>query len=195
MESTIEQNTMKACQQTKAIISQNMKDYLDFAIKTLDDEEFVKSATALLPFDNFADARLRFMDDSSRVKSMGLSLMKNELEPARYSLGVSIELAGDDASHFVEQADAVDASQLDGGVKLHASVRVPFHVDDAVAKTGLEFVGHRAAFAIGLVDVSRDRRHLLSCPRRNHAVVGRQLQLHVGDNALASAHFLLAAEP
>lgn len=87
---------MKACQQTKAVISQNMKDYLDFAVKTLDDEEFVKSATALLPFDNFADARLRFMDDSSRVKSMGLSLMKNELEPARYSLGVSIELAGDD---------------------------------------------------------------------------------------------------
>lgn len=87
---------MKACQQTKAIISQNMKDYLDFAVKTLDDEEFVKSTTALLPFDNFADARLRFMDDSSRVKSMGLSLMKNELEPARYSLGVSIELAGDD---------------------------------------------------------------------------------------------------
>lgn len=87
---------MKACQQTKAIISQNMKDYLDFAVKTLDDEEFVKSTTALLPFDNFADARLRFMDDSSRVKSMGLSLMKNELEPARYSLGVSIELAGND---------------------------------------------------------------------------------------------------
>jgi len=87
---------MKACQQTKAIISQNMKDYLDFAVKTLDDEEFVKSTTALLPFDNFADARLRFMDDSSRIKSMGLSLMKNELEPARYSLGVSIELAGDD---------------------------------------------------------------------------------------------------
>lgn len=87
---------MKACQQTKAIISQNMKDYLDFAVKTLDDEEFVKSATVLLPFDNFADARLRFMDDSSRVKSMGLSLMKNELEPARYSLGVSIELTGDD---------------------------------------------------------------------------------------------------
>lgn len=87
---------MKVCQQTKAIISQNMKDYLDFAVKTLDDEEFVKSTTALLPFDNFADARLRFMDDSSRVKSMGLSLMKNELEPARYSLGVSIELAGDD---------------------------------------------------------------------------------------------------
>lgn len=87
---------MKACQQTKAIISQNMKDYLDFAVKILNDEEFIKSATALLPFDSFADARLRFMDDSSRVKSMGLSLMKNELEPARYSLGVSIELAGDD---------------------------------------------------------------------------------------------------
>lgn len=98
MESTIEQNTMKACQQTKAFVSQNMKDYLDFAVKTLDDGEFVKSATALLPFDNFADARLRFMDDSSRVKSMGLSLMKNELEPAKYSLGISIELAGDDGN-------------------------------------------------------------------------------------------------
>jgi hypothetical protein len=102
MESTIEQNTMKACQQTKANISQNMKDYLDFAVKTLDDGEFVKSATALLPFDNFADARLRFMDDSSRLKSMGLSLMKNELEPARYSLGVSIELAGDDGKENTE---------------------------------------------------------------------------------------------
>ena len=89
---------MKACQQTKAFVNQNMKDYLDFAVKTLGDAEFVKSATALLPFDNFADARLRFMDDSSRVKSMGLSLMKNELEPAKYSLGISIELAGDDGN-------------------------------------------------------------------------------------------------
>jgi len=96
MESTIEQNTMKACQQTKAFVSQNMKDYLDFSVKTLDDAEFVKTAISLLPFDNFADARLRFMDASSRVKSMGLSLMKNELEPARYSLGISIEMVGDD---------------------------------------------------------------------------------------------------
>lgn len=102
MESTIEQNTMKACQQTKANISQNMKDYLDFAVKTLDDGEFVKSATALLPFDNFADARLRFMDASSRVKSMGLSLMKNELEPAKYSLGVSIELVGDNGKGNID---------------------------------------------------------------------------------------------
>ena len=102
MESTIEQNTMKACQQTKAFVSQSMKDYLDFAVKTLDDADFVKSATALLPFDNFADARLRFMDDSSRVKSMGLSLMKNELEPAKYSLGISIELAGDEGNDNTE---------------------------------------------------------------------------------------------
>lgn len=102
MESTIEQNTMKACQQTKAFVSQGMKDYLDFAVKTLDDADFVKSATALLPFDNFADARLRFMDDSSRVKSMGLSLMKNELEPAKYSLGISIELAGDEGNDNTE---------------------------------------------------------------------------------------------
>ena len=93
MESTIEQNTMKACQQTKAFVSQNMKDYLDFAIKTLDEAEFMKSATALLPFDNFADARLRFMDASSQVKSMGFSVMRMELIPATYSLGVSIEIS------------------------------------------------------------------------------------------------------
>lgn len=102
MESTIEQNTMKACQQTKSFISQNMKDYLDFAVKILDDEEFIKSAMALLPFDNFADARLRFMDASSQVKSMGLSLMKNELEPAKYSLGVSIELVGNDGKENID---------------------------------------------------------------------------------------------
>ena len=93
MESIIEQNTMKACQQTKAFVSLNMKDYLDFAIKTLDDAEFVKSATALLPFDNFADARLRFMDDASQVKSMGFSVMRMELIPATYSLGISIEIS------------------------------------------------------------------------------------------------------
>lgn len=93
---------MKACQQTKAFVSLNKKDYLDFAVKTLDDAEFVKSAIALLPFDNFADARLRFMDASSRVKSMGLSLMKNELEPAKYSLGVSIELVGDNGKGNID---------------------------------------------------------------------------------------------
>ena len=102
MESTNEQNTMKACQQTKSFISQNMKDYLDFAVKILDDEEFIKSAMALLPFDNFAIAKLRFMDALSQVKSMGLSLMKNELEPAKYSLGVSIELVGNDGKENID---------------------------------------------------------------------------------------------
>ncbi len=102
MESTIEQNTMKACQQTKSLISQNMKDYLDFAVKILDDEEFIKSAMSLLPFDNFAVAKLRFMDALSQVKSMGLSLMKNELEPAKYSLGVSIELVGNDGKENID---------------------------------------------------------------------------------------------
>lgn len=102
MKSTLEQNKMKVCQQTKAIISQNMNDYLDFGAKTLDNGEFVKYVTALLPFDNFADARLRFMDDSSRVKSMGLSLMKNDLEPAKYSLGISIELAGENVKENTE---------------------------------------------------------------------------------------------
>lgn len=102
MKSTLEQNKMKVCQQTKAIISQNMKDYLDFAAKTLDNGEFVKYVTALLPFDNFADARLRLMDDSLRVKSMGLSLMKNDLEPAKYSLGISIELAGENVKENTE---------------------------------------------------------------------------------------------
>lgn len=102
MESTNEQNTMKACQQTKSFISQNMKDYLDFAVKILDDEEFIKSAMSLLPFDNFAVAKLRFMDALSQVKSMGLSLMKNELEPAKYSLGVSIELVGNDEKENID---------------------------------------------------------------------------------------------
>ena len=93
---------MKACQQTKSFISQNMKDYLDFAVKILDDEEFIKSAMSLLPFDNFAVAKLRFMDALSQVKSMGLSLMKNELEPAKYSLGVSIELVGNDEKENID---------------------------------------------------------------------------------------------
>ena len=117
MESTIEQNTMKACQQTKSFISQNMKDYLDFAVKILDDEEFIKSAMALLPFDNFDDARLRFMDASSQVKNMGLSLMKNELEPSKYSLGVSIELVGNDGKENIDTTAFIIAGRTINDLK------------------------------------------------------------------------------
>ena len=92
MELTNERRTILACLQAKSFVRQHMNDYLRYVAQTFRSEAFNKVVMALLPFDNSANARLRFMDDTSCIKSMGVSLMRMELEPEKYSLGVSIEL-------------------------------------------------------------------------------------------------------
>lgn len=84
---------MHQCQRAKDAVSKNKKKYLDFVSKSLDNRRIENAAASLLPFDNVISARLRFVDDASLVKSMGFSVMRMELTPATYSLGISIEIS------------------------------------------------------------------------------------------------------
>ena len=92
METTKEITMMHQCQRTKDAVSKNKRKYLDFVVKSLDNKRIDNAAASLLPFDNVISARLRFVDDNSLVKSMGFSVMRMELTPATYSLGISIEI-------------------------------------------------------------------------------------------------------
>lgn len=84
---------MHQCQRAKDAVSKNKKKYLDFVSKSLENRRIENAAASLLPFDNVISARLRFVDDASLVKSMGFSVMRMELTPATYSLGISIEIS------------------------------------------------------------------------------------------------------
>lgn len=84
---------MHQCQRAKDAVSKNKKKYLDFVSKSLGNRSIENAAASLLPFDNVISARLRFVDDASQVKSMGFSVMRMELTPATYSLGISIEIS------------------------------------------------------------------------------------------------------
>ena len=84
---------MHQCQKAKDAVNKNKKKYLDFVVKNLNNRHIENAAASLLPFDNVISARLRFVDDASQVKSMGFSVMRMELTPATYSLGISIEIS------------------------------------------------------------------------------------------------------
>jgi len=84
---------MHQCQKAKDAVNKNKKKYLDFVAKSLDNRCIENAAASLLPFDNVISAQLRFVDDASQVKSMGFSVMRMELTPASYSLGISIEIS------------------------------------------------------------------------------------------------------
>ena len=84
---------MHQCQKAKDAVNRNKKKYLEFVAKSLDNRHIEDAAASLLPFDNVISARLHFVDDASQVKSMGFSVMRMELTPASYSLGISIEIS------------------------------------------------------------------------------------------------------
>ncbi len=93
METSKEITMMHQCQKAKDAVNKNKKKYLEFVAKSLDNRHIEDAAASLLPFDNVISARLHFVDDASQVKSMGFSVMRMELTPATYSLGISIEIS------------------------------------------------------------------------------------------------------
>ena len=92
MEVTREESAFKVLQ-AKRIVSNQLKEYIEFVSKCLDNDDFVDAMNELLPFDNCVQSRMKVADDTSVVKSMGLSIMRMEIDPPLFSLGVSIEIA------------------------------------------------------------------------------------------------------
>ena len=70
-----ELKTKYSCQQTKDAVNGNKKEYVEFVARCLDNEEFLKTVSEQLSFDNVAQAKLKIVDDDSPVKSLGLSIM------------------------------------------------------------------------------------------------------------------------
>ena len=92
MEVTREESAYKVLQ-AKRIVSNQIKEYIEFVSKCLDNDDFVDAMNELLPFDNCVQSWMKVADDTSVVKSMGLSIMRMEIDPPLFSLGVSIEIA------------------------------------------------------------------------------------------------------
>ena len=109
MEDNKELKTKYNCQQTKDAVIGRKREYVEFVAWCLDDEEFVKAMSELLPFDNVAQAKLKIVDDASPVKSIGLAIMRMEPESPLFSLGISIEIAGSAENEAVNSTIFISA--------------------------------------------------------------------------------------
>ena len=92
MEVTREESAFKV-QLAKRIVSNQLKEYIEFVSKCLYNDDFIDAMNELLPFDNCVQSRMKVAGDTSVVRSMGLSIMRMEIDPPLFSLGVSIEIA------------------------------------------------------------------------------------------------------
>lgn len=124
MEAIKELKTKYSCQQTKDVVNGSKKEYVEFVARCLDNEEFLKTVSELLPFDNVAQAKLKIVDDASPVKSLGLSIMRMEPESPLFSLGISIELVDGEENKAVNTTIFISAcrtlEELRGFVKTDA---------------------------------------------------------------------------
>lgn len=93
MKSTKEINADKI-QQAKSIVSNRAKEFTEYVAKCLDDDDFVDAMNNLLPFDKCLQSKMKIEDEATILKSLGFSVMRMELDPPRFSLGVSMEFEG-----------------------------------------------------------------------------------------------------
>ncbi len=92
MEATIEKSADKV-QLSKSIINNRVHEFIKFVVRCLDDDDFVDTMNKLLPFDKCIQSKMKIEDDASIVRNMAISIMRMEIEPPRFSLGVSLDFA------------------------------------------------------------------------------------------------------
>ena len=78
--------------QVKKRVHNWMGNYVDFVTMCLENENFVLAMHALLPFDNFASDSLLVLDNNTGVSKMGLAIMRVDMDPDLFSLGISLEI-------------------------------------------------------------------------------------------------------
>lgn len=81
-------------QQAKRIVSNRAKEFTEYVARCLDDNDFVDAMNNLLPFDKCVQSKMKIEDEATVLKSLGLSVMQMELDPPRFSLGVSMGIEG-----------------------------------------------------------------------------------------------------
>lgn len=80
------------CHDMTASVKKQIVAFLGFLSKTMDNDRFRIAMEALLPFDQLINDRLRFVDDLSPIKSMGVVVMKMEMEPAMFAFGIDMDI-------------------------------------------------------------------------------------------------------
>lgn len=81
------------CIQHKRLVQQYQKDFLDFVIRSLHKDVFARAVNSLLPFDAIINTKLRIIDNRSNVKNIGVCVMRMDIEPALFALGICIDIA------------------------------------------------------------------------------------------------------
>ena len=128
MKSTKEISTDKI-QQAKSIVSNRAKEFTEYVARCLDDDDFVDAMNNLLPFDKCVQSKMKRADDCAILKSLGLSVMRMEIDPPLFSLGVSMEIAGSKGN------EATNSTIFIAACRTIEELRVYVRTEDFVKQT------------------------------------------------------------
>lgn len=64
--------------------------FMDFVHACVNDKHFIAGSNKILPFDNALQADMILINNP--IKSIGISLMRMDMEPALFSFGISVNL-------------------------------------------------------------------------------------------------------
>lgn len=116
-------------QQAKSIVNNRAKEFAEYVVRCLDSDDFVDAMNVLLPFDKCVQSKMKMEDEASIVKSMGLSVMRMEIDPPLFSLGVNVEIAGRDGN------EATNSTIFIAACKTIEELRAFVQTEDFVIQT------------------------------------------------------------
>jgi len=99
------------CQQAKDTINRKIPNFKEFVTNCLYNDDFVGAMNALLPFDKCVQSFLKIQDATSALKSMGLSIMRMNLNPSLFSLGISLIFEGCEENKTIGSTTFITACQ------------------------------------------------------------------------------------
>ena len=123
-------------QQAKDIVNSKIKEFTEHAARCFDDDDFVDAMNNLLPFDKCVQSKMKRADDCAILKSLGLSVMRMEIDPPLFSLGVSMEIAGSKGNEATNSTIFIAACRTIE--ELRAYVRTEDFVKQTIENLGIQ---------------------------------------------------------
>ena len=114
-------------QQAKDIVNSKIKEFTEHVVRCLNDDDFVDAMYNLLPFDKCVQSKMKREDEGAILKSLGLSVMRMEIDPPLFSLGVSMEIVGSKGNEATNSTIFISACRTIE--ELRAYVRTEDFVD------------------------------------------------------------------
>lgn len=76
----------------KLFVIENIQQYVNFVNQVIKDTQFKQCINALLPFDGMTSAALNLPWTSGTSLKLGLLIMRMDIKPALFSIGISIAI-------------------------------------------------------------------------------------------------------